>query len=766
MRFRIPVVLALSAFAVGCLDKAEVDEDETVGNLVKSPAQQDFNPSGSVIPFPNILLLSSTTGLNTLPATCGESAGALELREGVLNTLDGTGTWLPAIYATFTAEVDLVAAADHVYLMKKVDDAADAEAIPVQLSRFQQIRYSGKLPTCGEQSLVDGIAITPLQPLDDDAVYTVAITQGVTSRGGEEFQPSTAWFFSRQPSSPVNIYDRNGDGVLTASDVSFNHTPIDQFDPRDANGNGVADTIETLAGIQQLVTLNQSFLPFVDAALDTVVGSDVTRDDILIAWAFKTQTEKAPLDTAASAGPASEIEATPFAGLGGGLTNVGDPTTFIDAQVGAGTCAQLGTCPAIGAIFAGAFASKNYQTSAHVESPVETDIPSTWDNPLTPATVNSPASLQVLAAIPATAMPTNGYPVVVFAHGLTRSRGDILAIAGSLANAGIASIATDWPLHGARAVQIYPTGSACQSPSDTGEPDPTLSAACFAPILTANLAATRDNFRQGAIDVLTLIASIKQCDAAEPDASCGTFQIDPTRIGYMGQSLGSLIGTLPVAMSTDIKAAVMNVPSVSLTTILENTDTATIKCPLIDALINNGTIQGNVWQLPDGGGFNTTDATCLANATASDPLPVAATPAYRSFAAAARWILDPADGVNFLDVLGAKIAGGETAVLIQQVDGDTVIPNEATALMARFLGFTAPAIAATPDSGTPTASEEITSDAPALYLNYVSSDDAVYAHGSLLSPPAGSGLPGGLATRQMQVDAITFLATRLAPAAE
>lgn len=761
MRFRIPVVLALSAFAVGCLDKAEVDEDETVGNLVTTPQQQDFNPSRSVIPFPNILLLSPTTGLNTLPATCGESAGAATLRQGVLNTLDGVGTWLPAIYTTFTAEVDLTVAAEHVYLIKQVADPADAETVPVQLSRFQQVRYSAALPTCGEQSVVEGIAITPLLPLDDDSVYTVAVTQGVTSRDGEEFQPSSAWFFSRQSSSPVGIYDRDGDGVLTVADVEYNNTPIDQFDPRDLNGNGVADTIETLAGIQQLSGLNQRFLPFVDAALDTVIGENVGREDILIAWAFKTQTEEAPLDMGAAAGPASEIDPAVSTATLGAVP--APPSVVIETALGAGACTQL-PCTAVGTFFQGAFGSKNYQTAVQVTSPVAADIPSNWDNPLTPR-VQDTAALDVVAAVPASAAPAAGYPVVIFGHGLTRSRQDLYAIAAQLAQAGIASISTDWPLHGNRAVQIYPTGSACQTPADTGEPDPTQSAACFSPILTANLPATRDNFRQGTIDVLGLIEAVKQCDAADPAAGCGDFLIDPTRIGYMGQSLGSLIGTLPVAMSTDIKAAVMNVPSVSLTTILENTDTATIKCPLIDALINNGTIQGNVWQLP-AGGFNTTDATCLANATANDPIPVAATAAYRSFAAAARWILDPADGVNFLDVLGAKVAAGDTAVLIQQVQGDTVIPNEATALMARLLGFTSATTAATPASQTPPPSEGIASEAPALYLNYVTTGGAVYAHGSLLSPPAGSGTPGALGTIQMQTDAITFLATRLAPAAE
>ena len=769
MRFRIPVVLAMTVFAVGCLDKAEVDEAETAELLVTQPQIQDFDPSNSIIPFPNILLLSPTTGLNTLPATCGESVGAQGLRQGVLNTLDGVGTWLPAVYATFTAQVDLASTEGRVFLVKQVADPTEAEAVPAQIGRFQTVRYDEALPVCGAANVIEAITVTPVVPLDDDSVYTVAILQGVTSAAGEEFQPSTGWFFSRQLAAPVSIYDRDGNGVLTTSDVVFNNTPLDQFDPRDANGNGVADTIESLAGIQQLHGLNQAFLPFVDAALDTVTGEDITRDNILIAWAFKTQTVEEPLDPSAASPAAAAIAAAELAGPFGPIApggSAGSVQAFYEANLGAGICTQL-PCAAIGAVYGGALSATNFQVAGPNTGVLTTPVPGPWSNPLNP-TEQPGSPLQILAVRPATAAPAGGYPLVVFAHGITRSKGDLLAIAGQLAGLGIASVAIDWPLHGSRAVQIFPTGSACQDPSDPAvapnPADPTRSAACFAPILSSNLPATRDAFRQGALDIMSLVAAMTSTCAAPAGATaCNGFSINPNAVGYIGQSLGAIIGTVPVAMDPTIKAAVLNVGAVSLITILENTDTNRLKCPLIDALINNGTLQGKLWLQPNNT-FNDVDALCVQTDT-TKPISIVNEPAYRSFAVAARWVADPADGVNFLDVIGGRVAEGDLRVLVQQVKGDLLVPNEATAIIGRLLGFSAPTEAATPAGPPPfTASTGLGNPATAAaWVNY-SSDVVTYGHGSLLQPAAATA-QAQAATGQMQTDAFTFMATQLAAAA-
>ncbi len=368
---------------------------------------------------------------------------------------------------------------------------------------------------------------------------------------------------------------------------------------------------------------------------------------------------------------------------------------------------------------------------------------------------------------------------MVFGHGLQSQKGASLVIAPALAFAGIATIAVDWPLHGDRAVQIFPNGSGCEGAGDPSTPPAAnfnFSPDCFAQILSANLPATRDNFRQGVIDVERLIASVKATLRSTAPRQRRRFAIwlrasTPANmeLPLACHSGASLIGGMDVAMDPDIKAAVLNVPAVSLITILENTDTNTIKCPLIVALINNGTLTGKLWQQPDGT-FNTTDALCIQNDT-TKPIPIA-DPAstdpqhavYETFATAARWVLDPADSVNFIANMGARVKTGSLALLLQEVQGDAVLPNEATAFLGAFLGLSAPTPAADPAANPPAPTTGLSAPTGVLqWLIYVSDTAAKYAHPSLLAPADGT--PASLAgTAQMQVDAVTFLATHLHPA--
>ena len=61
--------LACLALVLGACPSVTVDDNEGVlGPTV------EFDPANSVVPFPNNLLLSPTTGKLTLPQQCNESA--------------------------------------------------------------------------------------------------------------------------------------------------------------------------------------------------------------------------------------------------------------------------------------------------------------------------------------------------------------------------------------------------------------------------------------------------------------------------------------------------------------------------------------------------------------------------------------------------------------------------------------------------------------------------------------------------------------------
>jgi hypothetical protein len=232
----------------------------------------------------------------------------------------------------------------------------------------------------------------------------------------------------------------------------------------------------------------------------------------------------------------------------------------------------------------------------------------------------------------------------------------MLAIASQFAGTGFATVSIDFVAHGSRARRISndATKGCADAAGPPARPNPSDDPQCYAPFLSANLGGTRDNMRQSVLDMHSLIASVKACGTTD----CGLLKVDPTKILYAGISLGGIMGSMVVATNPDIKAAGLNVPGVGWVDILENTQTLAIRCSLVDGLIGAGILTG----MPSSAGAG---ALCL-----GDEWKMQA--GYRQFSAIGRWVLDPADPANFTRKLAAK------KILIQEVVGDTVVPNIAT----------------------------------------------------------------------------------------
>src|SRR5262249_18316721 len=159
------------------------------------------------------------------------------------------------------------------------------------------------------------------------------------------------------------------------------------------------------------------------------------RSDILLAWSFRTETIASPFLPDVLGSPASFLTSAdaPDALRIAQTVSADQVAAFYTSNVGAGSCALLG-CDAIGAVIVGAFAAPNFQTEDDCK-PESTTPPGPWSDPVKPALVCTRA-LPMLATVPKTAPP---FKTVVFAHGLTRTKGDVLAIAGRLAAQGIAA---------------------------------------------------------------------------------------------------------------------------------------------------------------------------------------------------------------------------------------------------------------------------------------------------------------------------------------
>ncbi|MEO0813846.1 MAG: hypothetical protein AAFY60_13350, partial [Myxococcota bacterium] len=499
-------------------------------------------------------------------------------------------------------------------------------------------------------------------------------------------------------------------GNTVRFNVLRNDTPFDPALPEEAS---------TLLGLNTLWAYHNlplaegspAFLPGLVTAL-AAQGTSLERTDILQAFFFTTQSSSIVFNPGVPNSPAANIVGAapdliaPLDLLDGDPLN-GFPTG--GENVDAAICGASGAPPGCGACdldpmdglgdgqlpcFAVAkssvvqFASNDYGT------------PAQWDDTYFPTPGDPALTLTALYFEPAGTAPDAGWPVVIFGHGLGRSKSDVVSIVPTLNAAGYAVIAIDWPLHGTpsaaslgRAV-INPTEA--ERPECIGTPEFTAEPSCYLPFLSANLGATRDGIRQGIVDVQQMVDMLKfctdnTCEGVIPDTTL--LDVDGARIGYIGQSLGGIIGSSVAGVEDDIQAAVLNVAAVDWLSILENSQTEAIVCPLIQALVALSVVD------PEG----VTCGEAFGTPGEIDASTWNTQPGYIGFTFVARWILEAADGL----ILAQALAGDNApAVLLQEVDGDTVVPNAATAILGGLLGTTP--VAANVNTGTPVPTPGVT----------------------------------------------------------
>lgn len=681
------IVPSLLIAASGCPDvKVDNDEVGTAGPVV------EFDPGNKIVPFPNNLLLDPMTGKVNLPMSCGEGPATTATREGVINKLDGFGTYETVMTATFSTMFDATSAMDKVLLYKRASggttvDPATSMQIPVVLVPAMTARFDA---SCANPVMVPQLIMVAARPLDQKSTYVAAIMNGVKTTDGASFGPSFTWSLVRQKDDPVTL-DASGN-------VTANNTPLDPTN---------AEDLATLQGLDLLWKAHAQGMAFLES-------KNHARADVLLAWEFTTQTTTDPLDPAVTDSPAAMVTSAAPLQLGSLTATInranppynecpafdaGPPATGDNnvqcylkialggAACGAGctpaqiyatgnaTCALVG-CAAVGEVLGGAFNSRQYMIDTPNTFDTAKPIPGPWSDPVKPAFVKNEI-IQFLAIVPASPAPAGGYPAVVFGHGLGSSKKTLLAIGPQLTipqaalgfSSGFISIAIDFVAHDSRAIRT----SDAAALGCSGTPDPTVSPQCFAPFLSTNLAATRDGIRQSVLDVHGLVEMLKACG----NTTCATqfagtgganFKVDPTHINYLGISLGGIIGSVAVASKPDFKSAVLNVPGAGWVDILEKTSTRAIKCPLVNGLIDAGILMGEKSNATLTTGLCTTDEWQTQ-------------PAYRQFATIARWILDPADPANFTQRLATM-----RRFMIQKVMDDQVVPNYATDAEAALTG--------------------------------------------------------------------------------
>ncbi|MEW6272060.1 MAG: hypothetical protein AB1689_22490, partial [Thermodesulfobacteriota bacterium] len=185
-------------------------------------------------------------------------------------------------------------------------------------------------------------------------------------------------------------------------------------------------------------------------------------------------------------------------------------------------------------------------------------------------------------------------PVAIAHHGFNASRTTGFATAETAARAGVAVLAIDAFQHGDRAASARDELHAIRGdvPGPDGFAETTaadVSARIFgivgaAPGLEGFPGYSHASLLQFAADVMSTARLVREggLDAAVSEASPGgSIDLDASRIGFIGNSLGSVVGMSALIAEPDLRAAVQNVaPGSIVETLVESPEFR----PLVEAL--------------------------------------------------------------------------------------------------------------------------------------------------------------------------------------
>lgn len=312
----------------------------------------------------------------------------------------------------------------------------------------------------------------------------------------------------------------------------------------------------------------------VASQLQTAASLGIDPDDIALTFSFSTQATAATLDVLASA------EATPAGRIA--WRDTGLTTRDVNESLQGHAKVVVGTLqvPYYGALPSASNPAAPLATPWQA-APSPLDASSrflTRFNPKPVATATT--SIPLLVTVPnvqssgAGVKPARGWPVVIFQHGLTRNRLDSLALADSFADAdsdfaapgvqGYVVASIDLPLHGVAGADASPSNPFYDAQNErtfnldlidnekrTPGPDGKIDESGTHFINLSSLLTGRDNMRQSVSDLLTLARSLPTLDLTGD----GTADIDPTRIHFIGHSLGGIVGGvfLGVAPKHDVR---------------------------------------------------------------------------------------------------------------------------------------------------------------------------------------------------------------------
>lgn len=695
MQARLTLALALSSlFLAACSSSSNSPR------AVETPPPSNqnsvltvrFDPSAGAIPLPNNLLLSGTTDLTLNPPVANPNNFSDPLV--AISALDGWSTTGPATvnFSVSTPQASSVVPGQTVRVFEVTLTGPGGGVTGVT----RELSAPAEFATAFAPSDATGrtLAIIPTTPLKQLTSYLVVLTNGIQTAGGTRATPDQAYFLAKR-TSPLCVNGASTDPLLPAA---------------------------TACALEPLRQLTNS-------QLAAAASRGINRDDVVVSWVFTTQSITPVLQAVRS-----RVQPAPTTLVNSGSnTSVANLPPIADIYLGVITLpyylsaptAQNPTAPLTG--FWKAAPNGYIPPFAGQLDPTSTNI--TFANPLPVKTtdVTVPVVLTIPNANSGRTRPAAGWPVIIFQHGITRNRLDALAIAATAAAQGFAVVSIDQPLHGIQPaddpaftspfyVPLTPFAAVARertfdvdyinNATGAAGPDGKVDPSGAHTINLTSLLTSRDNLRQATADLFVLAATVPNMDI---DAN-GTGDFDGSRIAFVGQSLGAIVGTPFLALEPTVNVGLLSVPGGGIARMIEAS-------PSFGPRIRAGLAAAGVQP---------------------------GTPAFDQFLGATQQVIDSADPINY------GFASATNAIVLHEVVGggsvlpDQVIPNavpgaplSGTEPLIRVLAL--PAITATTQNanGVRGASRFIVGD-----------------HGSLLSPAAS--LP---ATLEMQGQMISLIAS-------
>jgi hypothetical protein len=601
------------------------------GSPVSGILEAAFDPTAAVVPFPTNLFFPQAPPIDLTVSIPGvPNPDDFRNPRVALNSLDGFSTsekWV----TTFTQNLGGFPAT---ILPGDIDAASvvagqSVRVFEVTTTGYPYLGVTGvvrELLPNQEYAAVAApggiVAVVPIMPLKQYTTYMAVMTNDINDARGNDATPSTIYGLTKMRTPLV---DENGNSTTLLDDAT-------------------AQALEPLRQITMSMELSAG-------------SAGVNPADIVMSWTVHTQSI-APVLVALRtiAEPAPTILApTPL--------NTSDVGGFglADIYIGVITLPYYSGIPSAGNPVAPLTDFWKATPGGYIPpfdqipflDPTSTNLTVANPFPVPTGMQTVPLLVTVPNETSGFTKPEGGWPVVIYMHGLTRNRTDMLALADSVALTGRVLVAMDQPLHGvvpAVEPQLAPfyientpfapianerTFDADYWDNETGAPGPDgiTDESGRSSFNLANLQATRDNAKQGEADWSILTLSLQNMDL-DGDT---TPDLNGFGVSLVSHSAGGYLA-IPFAAVE----------------------------PLVSNVYLNATGGGMMRSL-NGGHFGPDFVQPFLSALAGIEV---GTPEFEQYMIAAQTLIDSADSINWGSIVSARMP-----VIHNEVLGDDTVPN-------------------------------------------------------------------------------------------